>query len=189
MGVEVLLMLHGDTGEYRVLQRGASNLYYPVFESALDIPPWTAPIQQILDRQWADLDNYVDSEDRIRWIKGTASIMEAARRHGLDEYGVNSAFEKSKQALDVSSPDSIRLDEYRILTSSINHSDYEFETRNERVDESINTFVSTVNRVSRLREVRVIRGFTRIRPPSEIEGAKFAPISSASKRWLPAWIS
>ena len=177
---------NGDTGEYRVLQRGASNLYYPVFESALDIPPWTAPIQQILDRQWADLDNYVDSEDRIRWIKGTASIMEAARRHGLDEYGVNSAFEKSKQALDVSSPDSIRLDEYRILTSSINHSDYEFETRNERVDESINTFVSTVNRVSRLREVRVIRGFTRIRPPSEIEGAKFAPISSASKRWLPA---
>ncbi len=176
----------GDTGDYRVLQRGASNLYYPVFESALDIPPWTAPIQQILDRQWADLDAYDSAEDRIRWIKGTASIMEAARRHGLDEYGVNSAFEKSRQALDVSNPDSIRLDEYRILTSNVNYTDNEFETRNEKIDASIGKFVSTVNRVSRLREVRVIRGFTRIKPPSELEGAKFAPISSGAKRWLPA---
>ena len=176
----------GDSGDYRVLQRGASNLYYPVFESALDIPPWTEPIQQILDRQWADLDNYDNSEDRIRWIKGTASIMEAARRFGLDENGVNSAFEKSRNALNASSPDSIRLDEYRILTSSINYSDSEFETRNERVTAEISNFVTNINRVSRLREVRVIRGFTRIRPPSELEGAKFAPISSSSKRWLPA---
>jgi len=38
-----------------VLQRGASNLYFPIVESAIDIPPWSDRIQLRLGRYWSKL--------------------------------------------------------------------------------------------------------------------------------------
>ncbi|CAN0536060.1 unnamed protein product, partial [Laminaria digitata] len=45
----------GCTGTPRIVQRGASNLYFPVLQSALDIPPWSDPIQRKLAKYWPDL--------------------------------------------------------------------------------------------------------------------------------------
>ena len=36
----------------RALQRGASNLYFPVLESALSIPPWSDALQEALGVYW-----------------------------------------------------------------------------------------------------------------------------------------
>lgn len=46
--------------------------------------------------------------------------------------------------------------------------------------------VETLTRVSRLREVRVLKGFTRIRPPQESLDVELSPLSISPKEWLPA---
>jgi hypothetical protein len=84
----------------------------------------------------------------------------------------------------------LRLDEYRKLCSGLdterNGEGQEFEIRNEPVPESLAGVVSRLVRVTRLREVRALTGFTRIYPPGSGETAALAPIASRPMRWLPA---
>lgn len=85
---------NSENGDYRALQRGASNLFYPSFDSALDIPPWTEPIQNLLNDRWDDLLNIPDRAQRLTWVKLTQSIMEAAARAGFTAEDIVDTFEK-----------------------------------------------------------------------------------------------
>ena len=109
----------GENGRYRVVQRGASNLYYPVFESALDIPPWTAPIQSILNDRWDDLENIENRDQRLLYIIQTKAIMDAAVRAGLTAQEIAIAFDEMQGLAKLINKDEIRLDEYRVLNSGI----------------------------------------------------------------------
>lgn len=176
----------GENGKYRVVQRGASNLYYPVFESALDIPPWTAPIQSILNDRWDDLENIEDDSQRLQYIKSTKAIMDAASRAGLSASDIASAFLEMQGLAKLINHDEIRLDEYRVLNSGIPNTHREFESRSSEIDGLIKPFLDKVTRVSRMREVRVLKGFTRIKPPSEDPSQSIAPLSVDPLEWLPA---
>ncbi len=178
--------LTGDSGLYRVMQRGASNLYYPVFESALDIPPWSEPVQVILNDRWDDLCAIEDSLERLNYIKRTKSIMDAAVRVGLSAGQVAQAFEELQQIARVLSPDEIRLDEFKIFSTSPRTMHQEFESHLIKTAQSFEKYLGAVSRVARLREVRVMRGFTRIRPPAEGDSARIAAISTEKLDWLPA---
>ena len=48
----------------RVVQRGASNIYFPVVESALDIPPWCDDLQKKIGAWWAKLEKARDASTR-----------------------------------------------------------------------------------------------------------------------------
>ena len=176
----------GENGEFRALQRGASNLYYPIFESALDIPPWTAPIQALINDCWDDLLNIPDAAQRLAWIKLTRSIMDAAQRAGYTAEEVAETFERMQSHAAMSDNDDIRLDEYRVFNSQAITKHREFEAIPSKISESDSRFFDTLTRVPRLREVRVLKGFTRIRPPQEDESKEFAPLSESPKDWLPA---
>lgn len=176
----------GENGKYRVVQRGASNLYYPVFESALDIPPWTAPIQAILNDRWDDLEDIEDPLQRLQYIKITKGIMDAAKRNGLTAEDIAQAFSDMQGLARLINRDELRLDEYRILNSNIPNNHKEFESSSVEISETLAPFLSTVTRVARMREVRVLKGFTRIKPPSEDDQQILAPLSNKSLEWLPA---
>lgn len=176
----------GENGRYRVVQRGASNLYYPVFESALDIPPWTAPIQSILNDRWDDLENIEDDNQRLQYIGNTKAIMDAAIRAGLTASDIAAAFLEMQGLAKLINRDEIRLDEYRVLNSGIPNNHREFESRSAEISNFAKPFFDKVTRVSRMREVRVLKGFTRIKPPSEDDSQSIAPLSSSPLEWLPA---
>jgi hypothetical protein len=176
----------GENGKYRVVQRGASNLYYPVFESALDIPPWTAPIQSILNDRWDDLENIENKEQRLHYIKQTKAIMDAAGRAGLTAEEIAIAFDEMKGLAQLINKDEIRLDEYRVLNSGIPNNHREFQSSASEILEILEPLVKTVTRVARMREVRVLKGFTRIKPPSEDESKPISPLSLNPLEWLPA---
>ena len=176
----------GENGNYRVVQRGASNLYYPVFESALDIPPWTAPIQSILNDRWDDLEAIEDPSERLQYIKLTKVIMDAATRAGLSALDIATAFSEMQELSKMINRDELRLDEYRILNSNISNNHREFESAPVEISENLRDFFKVVTKVARLREVRVLKGFTRIKPPSEEEDQVLAPLSIKSLDWLPA---
>ena len=64
----------------------------------------------------------------------------------------------------------IRQEEYRQLMSGTDtpgRDAREFEVRNVRVPDSLRPFLGRVVRVVRLREVRALKGFTRINPPGD----------------------
>ena len=176
----------GENGKYRVVQRGASNLYYPVFESALDIPPWTAPIQSILNDRWDDLENIEDEEQRLQYIRSTKAIMDAAQRAGLSAEEIAIAFKEMQGLARLINKDEIRLDEYRVLNSRISNNHREFESSMCEIVDFAAEYLEVVTRVARLREVRVLKGFTRINPPSEDDSQPISPLSVSELDWLPA---
>lgn len=176
----------GDDGTYRAVQRGASNLYYPVLESALDIPPWTGTIERILGDYWDDLVNIPNLEDRIKWIELSPNLKKIIDRENKSAKEVATLFESLQSDLDSSDLNNIRPDEYRVLTSGSISEDREFEIYPEPVSEKIKPYISKVVRVARLREVRVLKGFTRINPPDDESDSFITPISSVSLDWLPA---
>lgn len=176
----------GDDGTYRVVQRGASNLYYPVLESALDIPPWTRKLERMLGDYWDYLAETPLREDRIRLFSTNTALEQLVDRENLKAETVVDAFEVMEKNLGETNPADIRPDEYRIFSSGLIEQDQEFEIYPEAVPEYLQSCFAKIVRVERLREVRVIRGFTRINPPFDPDGADIAPISVSPLDWLPA---
>jgi hypothetical protein len=175
----------GDDGSFRVVQRGASNLYYPVIESALDIPPWTRKLEQALGDQWDTLEN-VRPENRIKAIEINEYLSSIVRKLGMTPEELARRFEQMQRDLEVADVDNLRLDEYRVFGSGSEECDDEFETHPEPVPATLDGLVSQVVRVARLREVRVTLGFSRINAPFDPDAGNIAPISVTPLPWLPA---
>lgn len=169
----------------RAMQRGASNTYFPVVASAIAIPPFTQEIQTRLDQHWT---RFV-SKPREQW----PMIIEALDLD--DELGIPSE-EIIKQvaaamdALGAEDIPGIRWEEYEKLSAPMVGDDPDFDICQEAVPPVLDAFFDRLVRVVRLREVRALRSFTRIKPPSgelESDSPTLAPLSSGvPKKWLPA---
>lgn len=177
---------NGKDGTFRVVQRGASNLYYPVIESALDIPPWTRRLALILGDYWDWLADVSDETLRAQAIRANDHLRKIVEREGIAPEELARRFTALKHDLDAVNIDNLRIDEYRVFTAGGDECDDEFETRAEPVPEQVRPTIAQVVRVARLREVRVTKGFTRINPPFDPDAGDIAPISVAPLDWLPA---
>mgnify|MGYP001293299221 CR=1 FL=1 len=174
----------------QAMQRGASNLYFPVVESALDIPPWSDSLQEALGTWWNTLTNLDDLSQLDMFISFVAqgelgSIMRELRMTPAE---LAEAIRARLTAYEHLQTDNLRPDEYRqfmMETGSSQSKDGNFKIRNEPVSSEMPRWISKVVRVVRLREVRALKGFTRIKPP---EGG-IVPVARLSKSpldWLPA---
>lgn len=181
----------------RTMQRGANNVYYPVTQSALTIPPWSSRIQRIISKHNELFEDIFDDEDLIegrlkkhfnkfeKEYKCTfeAFLREAYRAYGNDE-GNN----------DEVNDESLRMDEYAAFCNEDRDEDF-FKTESTIVPDEISPFIDSIKIVSRLREVKVLRGFRRILPSYETDAnirqqnglydREFAPISRQPLPWLP----
>ncbi len=179
----------GCEGDVRAMQRGASNLYFPVVESALSIPPWSDQLQEALGIYWGTLVN-TEPSDRAKFI---GMLAQGELRVVLDELHMtpeqlSAEIENRVRILAQEGGTDIRGEEYRQFTLGLSGQglpDREFETRQEPVPVELGSLVAKVVRVVRLREVRALRGFTRINPPDG-EDSNVAPISRGNLDWLPA---
>lgn len=172
------------------LQRGASNLYFPAIESALSIPPWSDLLQETLGDLLKILMGVEKNNDRIKFI-------ELHRREFFDDIlkeldmtavELSSIVEKRNKSYEDIRTDNLKYEEYRQFTSGMafqSHKDKEFETRYERVPSHLSDYISNIIRAVRLREVRVLKGFTRINPPSDIETKNIVQMSKRKLDWLP----
>lgn len=176
----------GEQGNYRVVQRGASNLYYPVMESALDIPPWTRTLQRIIGDYWDILLDIVDHAGRVAYINSSQHLTRVLQRESITAEALATKFDQMVGEADIINVDDLRIDEYKVFTGPADENDEEFEVHREPVPDELQPIIAKVMRVARLREVRVVKGFTRINPPSDPDGAQVAPISNGTLEWLPA---
>lgn len=175
----------------RVLQRGASNLYFPVIHSALDIPPWSDSLQKMLGQYWHSFES-IESPTLDQLKTHVNFLLTSLGNIGMSADQLAQKIYERLVLLDNSDPNNIRFDEYYQLTSGQDselETDSEFEIRQEDVPDSLTPFLENIVRVVRLREVRAISGFTRIYPPDavdEIGAVQIAPIRVETANWLPA---
>lgn len=171
----------------RALQRGASNVYWGVTQSALDIPPYSPDPSELFGPHWASV---LEAEPadwpsllKILKLPEKLSTPASVLLKKLHEWHAALASDDAKQ--------DVKWDEYkqfqRALAEPIKTDD--FETRPTTVPQEFRTLLGGVALARRLREVRAQKGFTRILPPAGMFRASDAQpgrISKAPLDWLPA---
>lgn len=169
--------------EPRVVQRGASNIYFPVVESALDIPPWSDDLQKKIGVRWAMLEQADDAEKRLTIIQA----LKLASIFGKDESELASLIEDRITRIKMPNRN-LRWEEYQQF---VQHKkpfgeNTEFEIRPSPPPPEFAQWFDSVVKATRLREVRAVHGFTRMHPPMVGDTDRIAKISLNKKEWLPA---
>lgn len=167
----------------KVVQRGASNLYFSIVESALDIPPWSDALQKKLGLRWAMLENAPDRKARRDLIKA----LRLPDITGMHETELLASIEDRIARLQA--PDrNIKWEEYHQFISHKQPfgENTEFEIRPAAAPRELANWLGNVTRATRLREVRANCGFTRILPPTPTDRGRHAKLSVKPLSWLPA---
>ena len=145
-------------------QRGASNVYFTVTRNAISIPPWTNPINDIMGAQRATIETLVEA------MGEEVGLSFAYQKYFGDKY----SYEDFKAAYDRLSQNikeftELKEMEYAAIT---HHEDVEyqhdvkyFKAEEVALSESLKEYISRIIKIHRLREVRVLTGFTRLEAP------------------------
>jgi len=166
-----------------VVQRGASNLYFSAVESALDIPPWSDALQKKIGARWSLLEQAPDEMSRRLLIRATR----LPELTGRSEDDLASAIDDRITRL--RSPHrNLRWEEYQQFVQHTQPfgENTEFEIHPTPAPPELAPWLHAVTRATRLREVRALRGFTRVFPPNAGDDSRLAKLSLNRQRWLPA---
>ncbi len=171
------------TAKPRVVQRGASNIYFSVVESTLDIPPWSDELQKKIGMRWSLLEQASD-------LNARRTLIQALRLPDITGMSESELVEAINDRIKrLQSPDrNLRWEEYQqfVQHSSPFGENTEFEIKPTPVPPELAGWVQSIVRATRLREVRALRGFTRVFPPLQGEEGRVAPIALTNTNWLPA---
>lgn len=165
----------------RSILRGATNVYFAVTLSALSIPPWSEPIQILLNEFWPLVEG-LPQEDREGVL---------LRHRSLEGFRAEDVREEIQRRLgNVTKMRNLRQEEYTAFCNpktQFSQPLTDFQVMAEGVPKDLQDEMAQVILATRLREVSVLRGFTRLDPPDpENEVQIIAPIGQGEKDWLPA---
>lgn len=174
----------------RVLQRGASNMYFPVLVSALSIPPYSDRLQEVIGKYWGTLVGIPDPKDREKFI----GYIEPEINPLLEELKISpkelsGLIEQRISRYNEDASLNIRQEEFRTFVEGVDidtEEEHEFEIRNVQIPATLRHYFSHIVRAVRLREVTALKGFTRINPPGDEDNKNIAPIQIRKLNWLPA---
>lgn len=189
----------------RALQRGASNVYFSITQSALTIPPWSNKIQEILDDKWETIQNAFDNgiDDTFLRILISSLFKDSIDegRYSVDDFIKEINMRRGVES-DTGAPFTEHMmyeDEYKALCAGYSSEDEEepeqFQAEVTEVSDFLQDYFDEVVLVKRLREVLALKGFRRVTPapPSETDGAssgasanEFTPVWNKPQSWLPA---
>lgn len=169
-------------------QRGASNVYFAVSKSAISIPPWINPLYNLIDEHLRLIESYKEDFGEMGVQKIYDKYFSAFTREEFDaalERRLNNIREYTE----------IKQMEYEAITH-FNDPRYESNKKHFKAEEDalpgyLQKYFSRIIRITRLREVRVLLGFTRVDAPDPDADADEQPnivrlSKGKSERWLPA---
>lgn len=167
-------------------QRGASNVYFSVSRSAISIPPWINPLYNLID-------------EHLRLIEET--------REMFGDMGVTKVYEKyftaytraefddalERRLKNISEFKEIKQMEYEAIT---HHNDpayasqkKHFKAEEDSLPAGMKKYFDRIIRITRLREVRVLLGFTRVDAPdpdADVQANIVYLNKGKNEKWLPA---
>lgn len=168
------------------IQRGASNAYFPVIASALDVPPFGGTFRDEIDEFWDDIRSLDDRSQLPMYVKKRIHPYWPDADTSAEE--LTTKIRTLLEMLDDTTVD-LRLNEHMMLREGqpAGESFREFETTQHNVPEVLTELIDNLVSVERLREVRVLRGFTRLSPAeANDKNADIARLSKEKLNWLPA---
>ncbi|MFI5458919.1 MAG: DrmB family protein [Isosphaerales bacterium] len=175
-------------GRQRAILLGASNSWFPIVLSVLSIPTTTDKLGQLVELNWAELEECVSAREvmlKRKLLKGVAAfsedqIWEAVTRR------MEASGQEEDEFLDLREP------EWAVFSNpdpSLNSRD--FKLRVVDPPEAYRNALKKVVLAERLREVRALIGFTRIESPGDYtEIGDFpkeqrVPLSRKALKWVP----
>lgn len=165
----------------RTTQRGASNIWFPTVRSVLSIPPWSDGLQQFVQKHWSYLKLDVPADTTKRVVEGLVS--DSGVSHSVEEV---LAAVKDRRGEGNSERDEaeIRVEEFRALCQGREGgAGSQFVAEPGDPPSELETEVTLITEVSRLREVRAFTGFSRLVPSTDPE--HLAEIT-LHEDWVPA---
>ncbi|WP_112310530.1 hypothetical protein [Pseudogemmobacter bohemicus] len=173
-----------------VIQRGASNAWFPIVESAIDIPPFSEEFSHFIrqEQYWK----------AFRAVSDPAYIRGVIEDTGLDEEWTGPPMTRREMEAQIrrilernqqGEGTDLRAEEYGRLVTPPGQgvTDRNFRIECETLPPGLEGFLGHLVRVERLREVRVLTGFTRLSARGqETQAREPAKLSAARKNWLPA---
>lgn len=171
----------------RVLQRGASNVWYPVVRSALSIPPWSEGAYKAINRWWHVLQHVPEAALRPT-IEGMGIVADSG--YTLDDLVLAVSQRKQGEAGDGGPGASLKEQEYEALCKGkpdlSRTQDFVCVPAEGDLDD-VTRWFAQVMLVKRLREVRVLEAFTRVLPLTPGDSpSRRARVHDAHPGWLPA---
>lgn len=192
----------------RALQRGASNVYFSLLESALSLPEKVSALLSLIRTNAAlsnpVIKNWIDSgnEHAVReLIVGLKDTIPELEEYSLEQiYEVVKEIHGDKETIEnYQSPkelkDAVRIQEWDVLTSwedidcTTQKPPVEFTKETSRASKDLVDYIDQITRVKRLREVRVLYGFKRIKPEIELRDEEEVYVDFRNEteyKWLPA---
>lgn len=170
------------------LQRGASNVWFGHLTTALSIPPWSDAAFDAINRLWSVLRHLEDPEQIKDILEGMGG--KAVLGTSVDEV-VHAVIARKNEEFgnDAADDVSFRRQEHDAIVTgrAETGADDQFVARRGEVPSAVASHVPGLVLVDRLREVRVLDGFTRLLPGTGESGdaSTLAPISKEEPSWLP----
>jgi len=181
-----------SAGIPRMLQKGATNLYFAKLASSILIPPYSDPLRKLVDDEhnWRLLfgngsGNGMPDESRLRIFAQMKKINYEALKNtvsqkmsGLGPGGVRQSEEE------------YRFSEYQALLAPVGSTEQDFITESPSMDKYQKIILEYFDRiilVKKLAETLVLTGFSRITPPPyrEYDEKDRRQLSLIAKPWLP----
>ena len=167
-------------------QRGASNVYFPVMRSAISIPPWINPLYNLIDEHLRLIESYEEDFGEMGIDKVYNKYFTAYTRAEFD-----AALNRRRQ--NIKEFTEIKQMEYNAIT---HHSDpvyasnkKHFKAEEDPLPDYLLPYFNRVIRITRLREVRVLLGFTRVDAPDPDADEQTNIVylnKGKTEKWLPA---
>lgn len=168
----------------RAVQRGASNVWFPAVRSSISIPPYSEALSKFVDPHWPLLcDPAVVTDALLARLAQTSAgkftvdqiVAEIERRRGEEQ-----------QEEDLSEA-RLRSGEFGALIEGREDEDAEsdFVCLHRDVPPDFDELITDVRKVTRLREVRALYGFSRLDGAGGTE-SNLCALAPTKTHWLPA---
>ncbi|MCO4054944.1 MAG: DUF1998 domain-containing protein [Bosea sp.] len=168
------------------IQRGASNAYFPLVESALDVPPFGGSFQLMLEDFWPDIITLDDRSQLADFVR--KRIHPRWPEPDTRPEDLTARILTLLTVLDNKTGD-LRPNEHLMFCTGGPEDEQfsEFQISPQAIPRDLEGILDRVVSVERLREVRALKAFTRLSPVESVDNSAFvAPLSEKKLNWLPA---
>ena len=175
-------------GKQRAILLGASNSWFPVMLSALSIPSTTDKLGQLIEMNWAELEECESAREiklKRKLLKGLATFAEEQIWEAVATKKAG-AGEEDEDARDLRDP------EWQVFSNpDPNLNSRDFRLRVVAPPKGYKHVLEKVVLAERLREVRSLIAFTRIESPGDyteigsLPEEKRVPLGRSSPKWVP----
>lgn len=176
-------------GKQRAMLLGASNSWFPMMLSALSIPSTTDKLGQLIELNWAELEECESAREvklKRKLLKGLATYSEDQIWEAVEKKKSGADEEENEQAADLRDP------EWQVFSNpDPNLNSRDFRLRVVDPPKQYRHVLEKVVLAERLREVRSLIGFTRIESPGDYtEMGEFpkeqrVALCRSKPKWVP----